>query len=143
MTDELADIRQWRAKEIAKLFLLKSVHRVSFTERGLFDLVVLVGDNPVVELGLFVLLSNASDSELKQQIEDIWTKRTISYDIPVLLMLIDDGEESGKLSFVVEPDGQQLVTLPSLRFRSLNMKSLNNCLQEVVLWGNLQNRKTA
>ena len=142
MIDELTDIRRWRAKEIAKLFLLKSVHRVSFTERGLFDLVVLVGDNPVVELGLFVLLSSASDEDIEEQIDSIQTKETISYNLPVLLMLIDEVKESGKLSFVVEPNGQHLVPV-SVHLHPLNPKSLSNCLQKVVLWGSSQSRKIA
>ena len=143
MTDEITNIKEWRAKEIAKLFLLKSDYKVSFIERGLFDLMVLVGDNPAVELGLFVLLSNASDSDLKEQIEYIQTKKTVSYDVPIMLMLIDEVKESGEVSFLVEPNGPQLVTLPALRFLPLNSQRLSNCLKKVVSWGNSQNQKIA
>ena len=143
MTDEITNIKEWRAKEIAKLFLLKSDYKVSFVERGLLDLVVLVGDNPVAELGIFVLLSDTSERNLKEQIENIRTKRMVGYNVPVLLMLIDETKESGEVSFMVEPDGQQLVTSPALRFGALDTESLSSCLQKVVSWGSSQNRKIA
>lgn len=142
MTDEMTSIKEWRAKEIAKLFLLKSDYKVSFIERGLFDLMVLVGDNPIAELGIFVLLSDASEGNLEEQIENIRTKRTVGYKVPVLLMLINEAEESGKLSFVVEPDDQQLVPEP-VRFLPLNSQRLSNCLKKVVSWGSSQNQKIA
>ena len=144
MTDTLEDIKLWRAKEIAKLFLLKSAFKLSFDERNRmpFDILVSVFDDVPVEFGLLVLPTSATDSDLEKSLNNFQNKLN-GPEIPVLFILIDEADESGKLDFVVKPNDQQLTVPRHFHFQSLNTKNINRCLQEIVRWSKLQNKKTA
>ena len=145
MRETLEDIKQWRAKEIMKLYLLKSSFRLSFEERNQapFDLIVSIVEEPEVSFGVIILLLPPSEKKLEKHINTYVDSSLEYYEIPVLLLLIDEAQESGKLDFVVAPDDQQLIFSSNFHFRTLNAKNLNSYLEKILTWGKIKGRKTA
>ena len=145
MTNTLDDIKQWRAKEIAKLFLLRSDYTLSFSESydSPFDILVSVETNVSAEFGLLVMLSDASNEEVKKKAESPQIDNMLRCQLPVLLMLIDEENESGTLDFLVTPQKQRLVVSDQLKFKLLSLRSINHCLGQIVQWSSAKNRKTA
>ena len=145
MRETLEDIKLWRAKEIAKLYLLKSSFQISFEEQrhAPFDLIASIAGELEVSFGVIVLLSSLPEKELGKQINTHLVSSLKYYEIPVLLLLIDEARESGKLDFIMAPDGQQLLFSNSFHFQTLNTNNLDNYLKKVLRWGKKKGKKTA
>ena len=145
MRDTLEDVKQWRAKEIMKLYLLKSSFQLSFEERNQvpFDLIVSIVEEPEISFGVIILLLPPSEKELEKHINTYVDSSLEYYEIPVLLLLIDEAQESGKLDFVVAPDDQQLTFSGNFHFQTLNAKNLDSYLEKILTWGKRKGRKIA
>ena len=146
MTKVAEDIRIWRAKAIAKLFLLKSSHKVSIEEpsHSPFNLLVFVENDKATEFGVVITLSDVSDSELRKHLKNTYAVDNIDRnEMPVLLMVIDDKKETGKLDYFIAPDGQRLILRNDFHFQVLNTRNLNQYIQEILAWSEKQTKKIA
>lgn len=140
------DIKIWRAKAIAKLFLLKSSHKVSIEEpnHSPFNLLVFVENDKTIEFGIIIILSDVSDSGLRKHLKDTYTVDHIDRnEMPVLLMIIDDEQETGKIDYFIAPEGQRLVLREDFHFQVLNIRNLNQYIQEILAWSEKQTKKIA
>lgn len=140
---QIEDIRFWRAKEIAKLLLLKSTYTISIdeTDQVLFDLVISIKNGEVVKFGVMVVLTDRRDRRLKEDLKNVYTlSRT---DMPILLMIIDEKKETGEIGYLIAPRDQQLVLQDYLHSQPITSQKVDQYIREILVWSAKQGKKIA
>ena len=137
--DNIKNFNEWRAEEMAKIFLLKSVYKLTIEKypTPLFDFFISLKDRPDVKFAVEVKTSNDFLPSLRKQLSNIVIYRDAGMiTIPVLLFKIDEKKEKGKLDFLVIPSfiENKLLVRNNFKFEDLNQKNLNNKIDSIVKW---------
>lgn len=137
--DNVKNFKEWRAEEIAKVFLLKSNYKLAVDQypTPLFDFFVTVKDNPKVKFAVEVKTTSSFQLNLKKQLSNIKTYRDADMiTIPVLLFKIDEKKETGELDFLVIPSFKEkkLLIRNDFKFIELNQNNLKNKLESIIKW---------
>lgn len=137
--DNIKNFNEWRAEEMAKIFLLKSVYKLTIEKypTPLFDFFISLKDRPEVKFAVEVKTSSDFLPNLRKQLSNIVIYRDAGMiTIPVLLFKIDEKKEKGKLDFLVIPSfiENKLLVRNNFKFEDLNQKNLNNKIDSIVKW---------
>jgi hypothetical protein len=137
--DNNKNINEWRAEEMAKIFLLKSEYKLSIEKypTPLFDFFITLKERPEIKFAIEVKTSNNFLPNLRKQISNIITYRDSGMiTIPVLLFKIDEKKETGKLDFLVIPSfiENKLLIRNNFNFEDLNQKNFNKKIDSIIKW---------
>lgn len=137
--DNIKNFNEWRAEEMAKIFLLKSMYKLSIEKypTPLFDFFISLKDRPEVQFAVEVKTSNRFLPDLRKQLSNIVNYRDAGMiTIPVLLFKIDEKKEQGKLDFLVIPSfiENKLLVRNNFNFEDLNQRNLNNKIESIIKW---------
>lgn len=132
-------IKEWRAEEIAKIFLLKSdcnlaVERFS---TKLFDFFVQLRTNEKVRFAVEVKMKNGFVPDMREQLSAIRIyQKNGMINIPVLLFRIDEVKETGEIDYLVAPSkGKERLTIKEdFDFITLDQASLSLKVEEIKNW---------
>jgi hypothetical protein len=139
--DNIKKFQEWRAEEIAKVFLLKSNFKLSIDKypTPLFDFFITLKDQPTVKFAVEVKTTSRFDVRLNQQLTQIRIYRDAEMiTIPVLLFKIDEKMETGQLDFLVIPSFKEnkLLIRNDFQFVELNQQNLTDKINSIIKWFN-------
>jgi len=101
--------RNWRATQIAKLFLLKegnlNIFENTSNEDAAYDFMVTLKGDDKVQFGVEVKSTQNPLSTLKKYIQKLESTGKNTSKIPSLIMLINTKTERGKMDFLMMPNG--------------------------------------
>ena len=137
--DNIKNFNEWRAEEMAKIFLLKSMYKLSIEKypTPLFDFFIYLKDRPEVKFAVEVKASSSFLPDLRKQLSNIAIYRDAGMiTIPVLLFKIDEKKEKGKLDFLVIPSfiENKLLVRNNFKFEDLNQKNLSIKIDSIIKW---------
>lgn len=137
--DNIKKFKEWRAEEIAKIFLLKSDFKLSIDKypTPLFDFFIILKDKPNVKFAVEVKTSSRFEARLNQQLTQIRIYRDAEMiTIPVLLFKIDEKTETGQLDFLVIPSFKEnkLLVRNEFKFVDLNQQHLTDKINSIIKW---------
>lgn len=138
------NIREWRAEEISKLFLLKSDFKFNIEDypTPLFDLFVTLKDKPEIRFAIEVKTSNQFTPKIKKQLESIKIYRDSGMiNIPVFIFKINEEKEIGEFDFLVLPSfiDNKLLVRSEFKFIELNNDNFSSKMNAVIKWFNRVN----
>ncbi|MFY8069004.1 MAG: hypothetical protein ACOVMG_02810 [Flavobacterium sp.] len=133
------NIREWRAEEISKLFLLKSDFKFNIENypTPLFDLFVTLKDKPGVRFAVEVKTNNQFTPKIKKQLESIKVYRDSGMiNIPVFIFKINEEKETGEFDFLVLPsfNENKLLVRYDFKFQELNNENFTSKMNAVIKW---------
>jgi len=133
------NIREWRAEEISKLFLLKSDFKFNIEDypTPLFDLFVTLKDKPEVRFAVEVKTHTHFTPKIKKQLESIKIYRDSGMiNIPVFIFKINEEKEIGEFDFLVVPSflEDKLLVRNKFNFIELNNDNFSNKIDAVIKW---------
>ena len=132
-------IQEWRAEEIVKVFLLKADLKLSIETypTPLFDLFVIVKDNPKIKFAVEVKTTTNFQLNLRKQLENIKIYRDADMiTIPVLIFKIDEKKETGEFDFLVIPSTKEnkLLVRNDFNFVEMTINNLKNKIDRITKW---------
>jgi hypothetical protein len=138
------NIKEWRAEEISKLFLLKTDFKFNIEDypTPLFDLFVTLKDNPKVRFAVEVKTNNQFNPKIKKQLENIKIYRDNGMiNIPVFIFKINEEKETGEFDFLVLPSfiENKLLVRFEFDFQELNNENFATKMKAVIKWFNKEN----
>ena len=137
--DNVNDFREWRAEEIAKLFLLKSKYKLMIEKypTPLFDFFIYFKTDPSVKFAVEVKTTRNYQKGIRKQLTNIKIYKDASMiTLPVLLFKIDEENEKGELDFLVLPSLKEnnLLIQNEFRFEELSQDNLNIKIEIIKNW---------
>lgn len=137
--ENIKNFSEWRAKEIAKIHLLKSGYNLTIEKypTPLFDFFISMKDNPQVRFAVEVKTSKNFLPELRTQLSNLKIYRDAGMiTLPVLLFKIDEVKEKGKLDFIVIPSfiENKLLIRNDFKFTELNKENLSDKIESIIKW---------
>jgi hypothetical protein len=135
------NIREWRAEEISKLFLLKSDFKFNIEDypTPLFDLFVTLKDKPEIRFAIEVKTHLQFNSKINKQLESIKLYRDSGMiNIPVLIFKINEEKVTGELDFLVFPSfiENKLLVRSKFKFIELNNNNFSDKMNTIIKWFN-------
>ncbi|MCO6163688.1 hypothetical protein [Flavobacterium sp. NRK F7] len=139
------NIREWRAEEISKLFLLKTDYKFNIEDypTPLFDFFVTLKDKPEVRFAVEVKTQNSFNPKIKKQLESIKIYRDSGMiNIPVFIFKIDQEKEIGEFDFLVLPsfNEDKLLVRFDFNFIELNNENFSKKMNTIIKWFNKENK---
>lgn len=133
------NFEEWRAEEIAKVFLLKSSLNLLISDypTPLFDLFIQLVDHPNIKFAIEVKTKSKFNSQINLQLRSLKKYRDSNViDIPVLIFKIDERNEVGELDFLIIPSiiGKKLLIRHTFKFVPLNKNSLIKKIDIIRRW---------
>ena len=133
------NIKEWRAGEIAKIFLLKSNYKLSIDDypTPLFDFFVSLKTDPTVNFAVEVKNKIRFNNNLNAQLNKLKIYRNLDViNIPVLLFKIDERNEVGEIDFLVIPSFREskLLIRNEFKFQPLNQNNLTDKIDTIIKW---------
>jgi hypothetical protein len=137
--DNIKNLKEWRAEEISKVFLLKSTFKFSIDQypTPLFDFVVSIKNKPKVTFAVEVKTTLRFEVRIKQQLSKIRMYRDAGMiNIPVLLFKIDEKNETGEMDFLVIPSFKEkkLLVRNNFHFVPLDHSNLHDKVETILKW---------
>ena len=137
--EDIKNFSEWRAEEIAKIYLLKSGYNLTIEKypTPLFDFFITLKDNPEVRFAVEVKTSKNFLPGLRKQLSNLKIYRDAGMiTLPVLLFKIDEVKEKGKLDFIVIPSfiEKKLLIRNDFKFIDLNEKNLSAKIESIIKW---------
>ena len=137
-------IREWRAEEISKLFLLKSGFKFNIEDypTPLFDLFVTLKDRPDVRFAVEVKTNSQFNPKIKKQLESIKIYRDSGMiNIPVFIFKINEEKETGEFDFLVLPsfNENKLLVRFDFNFLELNNENFSIKMNAIIKWFKKEN----
>lgn len=132
-------IKEWRAEEIAKIFLLKSEYGLAVERFStkLFDFFVQVRTEETIRFAVEVKTRDGFLPKMREQLPLIKTyQKNGMINIPVLLFRIDEVKETGELDYLVAPaiGKDRLILKEDFTFTKLDQASLSAKVEEIKDW---------
>ena len=139
--NNIKNFKEWRAEEIAKVFLLKTDFKMSIENypTPLFDLFVTLKDTPRVKFAVEVKTTGLFNLKINNQIEKIKVYRDNGMlTIPVLIFKINEEKETGEMDFLVLPSFKEnkLLIRNEFKFIELNNENFSNKMRGIIKWYN-------
>ncbi|HEY0667628.1 MAG TPA: hypothetical protein VGD22_05600 [Sphingobacteriaceae bacterium] len=139
--DDTTRFKEWRAEEIAKLFLLKSDYKLTIDKfpTPLFDFFITLKDDAKVKFAVEVKTTTSFQANLRKQLAIIKEFRDANIiSIPVLLFKIDEKNERGELDFLIIPSFKEskLLVRNDFKFEVLNQVNLKSKIEAIIKWHN-------
>lgn len=137
--DNVKKFKEWRSEEIAKIFLLKSDHKLVIDNypTPLFDFFVTLKDKPKVKFAVEVKTTTTFQLNIRNQLAKIKIYRDAEMiTIPVLLFKIDEKNEKGELDFLVIPSFKEkkLLIRNDFKFVELNQDNFTTKIDTIIKW---------
>lgn len=144
--DNSKNIREWRAEEISKLFLLKSNFKLNIENypTPLFDFFVSLKDKPEVRFAVEVKTHSNFTPKIKKQLQSIKIYRDSGMiNIPVFIFKINEEKETGEFDFLVLPSFKEnkLLVRFDFAFQELNNENFSNKMNAVIKWFDKENKQ--
>jgi hypothetical protein len=138
------NFEEWRAEEIAKLFLLKSGFKMAIENypTPLLDFFIVLKDKPDVKFAVEVKTNKSFNLRIKKQVEQLKIYRDAGMlTIPVLIFKINDEAETGELDFLVIPSfsEKKLLIRNDFKFSTLNNDNFTSKMSSILKWYNKKN----
>jgi len=136
---EIERLKEWRAEEIVKLFLLRLniglVVEISPVDQ--FDFIVSLKDNVNIRFAIEVKSTQRFNKRLNiqiKQLEKYSDQRLIT--MPILIIKVDDIKEVGEIDFLVYPSvpNRRLLIRSTYRFKTLNKSNFNKKVEIIKKW---------
>ncbi len=139
MMNELNRLREWRAEEIVKIFLLKSnldFEVVKF-DNPVYDFLLKCKKDESMSFAITVETKQNFKLRLKNQIEALNKFEKLGLiTIPVILIVIDDKKETGELDFLIYPSAEEekLKIKTDFSFINLNIENFYQKVDVIKHW---------
>ncbi|RYU91345.1 hypothetical protein EWM62_05235 [Mucilaginibacter terrigena] len=132
-------IKEWRAEEIAKIFLLKSEYGLAVERFStkLFDYFVQLRKNELIRFAVEVKTRDGFVPKMREQLPSIKIYQNNGMiNIPVLLFRIDEVKETGEIAYLVEPvyGKNYLMIKEDFDFIKLDQANLSLKIEEIKEW---------
>jgi hypothetical protein len=139
--NNIEKLREWRAGEILKIFLLKLDVDLIIEEvqSGYYDYLVYVKGKPGTRFGIEVKSKLKFRSKVNKQIRKLVEARDKRITtIPILLVKIDDEVEDGEIDFLVFPSFKEkkLLVRETFKFIPLTNENFIRKVNSVIKWFN-------
>lgn len=137
--NELNRLKEWRAKEIVKIFLLRSnlnFEIVKF-DNPIYDFFLKCEKDENVSFAIEVKTKRDIKSRLENQIKNLNKFEELGLiTIPVILIIIDDEKETGELDFLIYPsvEKEKLKINTEFSFVELNTENFYQKVDVVKNW---------
>lgn len=136
---EINKLKEWRAEEIVKIFLLRSNLELE-VERfptPLFDFFVKLKSNPDIKFAIEVKTKQRFKAKINTQINHLKSYREAGLiTIPVLLIKVDEKLETSEFDFLVFPSFKEnkLLIRYGFKFTKLNNDTFSNKINTIKKW---------
>jgi len=139
--ENINNFKEWRAEEIAKIFLFKSEYKLFIDKypTPLFDFFISLKDYPGIKFAIEVKVSSTFKNNLQKQLSELKMYRdTNMINIPVLIFKIDEKNEKGNIDFLVIPSfiENKLLIRNDFQWLELNQKNLKSKIDTIIKWHN-------
>lgn len=134
-------LEEWRAEEIAKVFLFKSGIDLIISKypTPLFDFFIQLKSQTKVKFAIEVKTRSRFQSKINQQIHTLKMYRDSNViNIPVIILRIDEKNETGEIDFLVLPSfiENRLLIKYEFEFEPLTKQSLRAKVDSIIKWYN-------
>ncbi len=131
--------KNWRATQIAKLFLLKegnlNIFENTSNDESAYDFMVTLKGNDKVQFGVEVKSTQNPLSTFKKYVQKLEVKKKNRSRIPALIMLINTKTERGKMDFLMMPNGRSDVHVnKSVSLKPIDKVSFNDLKSAIIDW---------
>jgi len=137
--NELNKLKEWRAEEIVKIFLLKSnlnFEVVKF-DNPIYDFFLKCEKDENVSFAIEVKTKRNLKSRLRNQVEALNKFEKLGLiTIPVILIVVDDKKEIGELDFLIypSPEEEKLKIKTDFSFVELNIENFYQKVDIIKNW---------
>jgi len=136
---EINRLKEWRAVEIVKIFLLRLNLdlMIENSPTDQFDFIISFKDHPEIRFAIEVKSKQRFTSKVNKQIAQLKKYRDQKLiTIPVLIIKVDDIEEEAEFDFLIFPSFQKekLLVRYTFKFSALNKKSFITKLETIKKW---------
>lgn len=135
----IKNFKEWRAEEIAKLFLLKSTYPLIIEKfpAPIFDLFITLKKKPKIKFAVEVKevsKFNKSIAQLLKNVRPYFAENMVN--IPVLIFKINEEGETGELDFLITSThkGEELKVNDNFNFKRLSPDNLDAFIEKIENW---------